>query len=584
MLTMKGLGAKYRIPIRPALGAGFFLLLVIIYLLGTISTSKLEAIRNDTSDRNQRFTGRLTLAINLRQSAGRAIAAARLYRDAQGLGIRGPVFKNDLAGEKVEMDRLLAEGDQGPPLDRRAWLEVKQAAAEFWGMFNPGAAVTDDQFFEKRSNLEKATSNLVEVVKKEQQQILEDTVKTQDRAAHLINSIKWLAVWLGLVIAVFTFWLTQRQFEQLQRATKRAQDAQDFTRSVLNSLANDVLALDERGEVLVANQAFQIHYGLTEADLARRDYREVLAALPEVAMFVAKALRDQGDDKSYRERIETGSYESEDGVRLLDVYLSPLTIGGRRRGRVVVMVDVTEAERAREELRRNRMLSGVGQMTAQVAHEIYNPLGALKLNVELLEHELNGHAAAQQTVDRLKRGIDHLSSIVMDLRDLTRPKDPERQPTEINQLLDEVLDLASDHLQQKQIRVRREYADEALRGEFDPVQLRKVFLNLVINAVDASPEGGEVTLKTRLLPRPEAAKTDGGGTERGVIAVSVIDHGTGMSAETKRRLFEPFYSTKQHGTGLGMMITQEIVKKHGGKIEVESHEGQGTAVSVYLPL
>src|SRR5262249_5550339 len=134
------------------------------------------------------------------------------------------------------------------------------------------------------------------------------------------------------------------------------------------------------------------------------------------------------------------------------------------------------------------------------------------------------------------------------------------------------------------IYVERNYSPQLPHGEFDPLQLRKVFLNLLINAVEASPQNSDVELRTRYVQdngAPAPAKTNGA---RGSLVISVIDRGAGMSAETKRRLFEAFYTTKRNGTGLGMMITQEIVKKHGGKMEVESEEGKGTTVSVYLPV
>jgi signal transduction histidine kinase len=249
-----------------------------------------------------------------------------------------------------------------------------------------------------------------------------------------------------------------------------------------------------------------------------------------------------------------------------------------------VILDVTEAEKVREELRRSRTLSAVGQITATVAHELYNPIGAVKLNLDLLEMQISEGGDFKHVVARLKRGVEHLSTIVMDLRHLTRTRDPERQTTDLNGLLDEVVELASDRLERSRICVERNYATQLPHGDYDPQQLRKVFLNLLINAVEASPQNSGVELQTQYLTdkaAPAPTETNG---DRGALVVSVIDRGAGMSIETKRRLFEAFYTTKHNGTGLGMMITQEIVKKHGGRIEVESAEGKGTRVSVYLPV
>jgi two-component system, sporulation sensor kinase E len=357
--------------------------------------------------------------------------------------------------------------------------------------------------------------------------------------------------------------------------TQQAQHAEGLTNSVFNSLTSGVLAINEQGGLLKLNQAFLKHFQLSAAELTLQDYRAALAPLPEISAFVERTLYNYNLAQGQRERIEIKPRAGRETTQLLDVSVAPLTVGEEEHGRVVVLDDVTEAENTREELRRNRTLSTVGQLTAQVAHEIYNPLGALKLNVELLEMQVNGDQDAQSTVARLKRGLEHLSTIVLDLRYLTRPREPERKPTDLNALLDEVVELAGDRLERSHIFVKRTYAPERLVGDYDPLQLRKVFLNLLINAIEASPRAGEVELRTQRLTTQAAAAP--------LLAVSVIDHGVGMSAETKRRIFEAFYSTKQHGTGLGMMITQEIIKKHDGRIEIESEEGKGTTVTVYLP-
>ncbi len=131
------------------------------------------------------------------------------------------------------------------------------------------------------------------------------------------------------------------------------------------------------------------------------------------------------------------------------------------------------------------------------------------------------------------------------------------------------IDLAGDRLLTKHINVERRYSSDGVVGQFDQSQLRKVFLNLLINAIDASPEMGSVEIRTQ----PNSSD----------LAVSIVDHGEGMSPETRRHLFEPFYSTKQQGTGLGMMVAQEIVSKHNGRMEIESTLGAGTTITVVLP-
>jgi signal transduction histidine kinase len=450
-----------------------------------------------------------------------------------------------------------------------------------------------EEYSGARSDLERAASKLAGEVIRVRDRTLDQYNKQQMKAASEVSNTSWMTFLIGLAFTVVSFALAQNQIHALRRTTRRAVEFEGRERSVTDSQRNFIVVINEKGELLRANKAFHNYSRTSEPELTLQDYRAVFAHMPEVSAFVSKALQNPDGSAEARERLEVkprsflkgakGTNKHAD-ARLFDVRVTPLRIENEPHGRVIVIDDVTESERQREENRRNRTLSAVGTITAQVAHELYNPIGAVKLNLELLEMQIKEDDDVKHTVGRLKRGVDHLSTIVMDLRYLTKPRDPERKPTDINKLLDEVCELANDRLERTRIRVARDYSTTVPEGDFDQQQLRKVFLNLLINAVEASPQNGEVKLRTRFLPRTSDDANPRLSKYRGALAISVIDRGSGMSPETKLRLFEAFYTTKRNGTGLGMMITQEIIKKHGGKIEVESEEGKGTTVSVYLPV
>jgi signal transduction histidine kinase len=443
-------------------------------------------------------------------------------------------------------------------------------------------AARQDTFYKSRSELSLATRALISLLLERQETMLKEIKDLQADATAQVNQRRWWTFLVGLGVAFVAYILTQHQVHQNRVAARIAQEADGLTTSVLNSLSNDVLAFDEQGAVLTVNPAFLKDFKLTGDECQQQDYRTLLSHSGELRAFVEQAGATSDGTRLQHQRLELKPDTDQEGMRLFDVDVAPRLVGEEQRGHVVVLTDVTEAEHAREEASRNRTLSAVGQLTAQVTHEIYNPLGAIKLNVELLEMQIGDDQEVKDTVARLKRGLEHLSTVVMDLRYLTRQREPERQPTELNVLLNEVIELASDRLESSRVVIKRNYAPDELRGDYDPLQLRKVFLNLLINAVEASPHSGEIELRTRSVKSEEVSGEFT--APHGALEISVVDHGVGMSPETKRRIFEAFYSTKQHGTGLGMMITQEIIKKHGGKIEIESEEGKGTTVSVYLPV
>jgi PAS domain S-box-containing protein len=617
-------------PIPTALVICFALLLGLILYSGGLGQKNLEDIRRKSNDSTLAYMRRLQLALDIREAASATISRARFYRAYKRLGIPGPVYRLEFIKSERKLKNLLEDGgklwmahqDALPKTEIEAWRNLESVAYEFWNMlkleeeeekssseaseangqiaagngnspkdtspkeldpnYDPNSNLGDD-FFERRTDLELAAIKLSDAIK-------DGLIDSQDyvdeqsiRAGSFYSSVNWVTVLMEIVVIGFTILLIISYIKQVKQEERLKQEARGQLRSVFDSLSNNIVVLGERGEVLEVNRAFLRHFEMKDAELKLQDYHAVLAQIPEIACFIEKTLQKEDFGQPQRQRIEVKSNNGHQRSNLFDVSVSPLKVGNSTNGRVIVMDDVTDEERVREELRRSRTLSAVGQITAQVAHEIYNPLGAIKLNLELLEMQTRGDEDLGHTIGRLKLGVEHLSTIIMDLRYLTRPREPERKPTDLNRLLDEVVDLAGDRLERSRISVTRDYSTEAPRGEFDPQQLRKVFLNLLINAVEASPNNGHVELQTQLVPQEEAAAIPDIGSSNGAIAVRVIDHGVGMSSETRRRLFEAFYTTKRNGTGLGMMITQEIVKKHGGKIEVESEEGKGTTVNVYLP-
>ncbi|MBK9315948.1 MAG: GHKL domain-containing protein [Acidobacteria bacterium] len=604
------------------LSIGFALLLILIWFVATISQNKLEQLRIQASENSQAYLERLELATGIREAASNVIAQARLYRAARDIGVPGVPYRFNLNKSKYGLERLLKKGDKlwgenpsGLPAGEvAAWLEIEGAIGDLWKQIEieekkpeetggqqaavvmpvpgpvsaPGAAAqqqdTTEGFYEKRSAIEQAALRMAEEIAKGRRGVFEEITQLQNRAANEIGRARWLTLLFGLGIAGLTLYTTQKQLNRLRDAERRLQEEQGRKGAIFDSLSNDILVLSKQGEVLEVNHAFRDHFNMTDAELKLQDYHAALAHVPEIATFVGGAVQNPDFVHRQRERIEVKSRIGQLNNSLFDVSVFPLHVGDETEGRVIVLDDVTEDERVREELRRSRTLSAVGQITAQVAHEIYNPLGAVKLNLELLEMQIGEDEDIRHTIGRIKRGVEHLSTIAMDLRFLTRPRDPERKPTDLSHLLDDVIELASDRLERSRIVVTRDFVIDPPEGEFDQQQLRKVFLNLLINAIEASSMDGEIELRTTVISAQDSASLHDLDAPQGAVVVSVIDHGTGMSEETRSRIFEAFFTTKRNGTGLGMMITQEIVKKHKGKIEIDSEEGKGTRVDVLLPL
>jgi len=222
---------------------------------------------------------------------------------------------------------------------------------------------------------------------------------------------------------------------------------------------------------------------------------------------------------------------------------------------------------------RSGALAALGRMAAQVAHELRNPLGGLKLFADYLEQRL-GVAKDTEGVEvarRISREVDHMAELVREITQFGRPTTLRRVPTSLNGLVESCLDLAQARAQGRKVRVTLDLDAALPAAMLDARELRKVFLNLISNALEAMDDEGSLTLRTRAV-------------ERGFLETTVEDTGCGMSDETRARAFDLFFTTKDTGTGLGMAIARSVIEQHSGRIEIRSQVGRGTQVRVLLPV
>jgi two-component system NtrC family sensor kinase len=222
-------------------------------------------------------------------------------------------------------------------------------------------------------------------------------------------------------------------------------------------------------------------------------------------------------------------------------------------------------------------------LAASLAHEIKNPLAGIAGAVQVMAEEMPKSHPRKPIMQEVLSQVRRLDRTVRDLLAFARPGKPDVASYDIHQILDRVLLLLAEDPEAKRIRVVRDYQPDVPALEVDGKQLGQVFLNLILNAIQAMPGGGQATLRTRLR---EAGETRGNGraTEGAIAEVAVSDTGPGIPDQVLHDLFKPFVSTKHRGTGLGLSVSRRIVEDHGGWIEVESLEGQGATFRVCLPV
>jgi two-component system nitrogen regulation sensor histidine kinase GlnL len=258
--------------------------------------------------------------------------------------------------------------------------------------------------------------------------------------------------------------------------------------------------------------------------------------------------------------------------------------GGRAVGLVALFNDLTRLKRHDQDLRRIERLASLGEFSAGMAHEIRNPLAGIATTAELLAKRVPEGDPSRGLLSMIVEEVRRLNRLIEDLLRFARPAAPQFTPLSIHRVLDRCVSLLAARAHAKHVVIERRYGGDVPTVELDQAQMTQVFLNLVKNALEASPAFGTITLATE-HGEGAAAPSGGGGRERGehVVRVRIVDRGPGIARDHLEKVWNPFFTTKPSGTGLGLPICQRIVAEHRGRIAIESQEGKGTEVLIELP-
>ena len=363
-------------------------------------------------------------------------------------------------------------------------------------------------------------------------------------------------------------------------------------------MASGVVAIDARGEVVMLNPGAQRILGCPEgepSDAFGKPCLEVLRLQPTVARLLLETL----DGRAALSRVELvlesarGELESTIGFTLTPVRNPE----GEVCGAAIIFRDLTPFERMDEQKRLHERLAALGQMAAGLAHEIRNPLAGMEIVAGLLERRLAHRDEECSLVTQLQSEIRSLERTVECCLEFVRPISPERGPVDLEDLVNEALDTALKRSSFSGV-IERVFDEELPQLNADVDQLRAVVTNLILNALEAMGGEGEDGEKRLVLglnhvvvppvERPVRVGADGrvapGAVARQEVVITVSDTGPGVSNELKEKIFYPFFTTKQSGSGVGLAAAQKIVAGHGGVLELDSGTGRGCSFRVHRPI
>jgi signal transduction histidine kinase len=376
--------------------------------------------------------------------------------------------------------------------------------------------------------------------------------------------------------------------EEVQNYFLRLAQEKGFLETVFNAIQEGIIVTDSTGRITYLNDAACELFGLEASDA------------------IGKRLDERVRGLDWESLTQSGGPVSRDmeifypDNRFINFYIVPLMIEHRETGAVagvadsghrghapgaksgvteqvghaMILRDITESRRSAQQTIESERFNALTLLAAGVAHEIGNPLNSLHIHLQLMErqaHKLDGAAREefQESIDIARSEVDRLDSIVTQFLRAIRPSKPQLQPENANTIVEEAVRFFAPEIQDRDIVVEQELRSDLPLLRIDRDQMKQAFYNVIKNSLEAMKRGGILRVRT-----------DRDDTH---VLVSFVDTGSGMSAGNLSRVFEPYFTTKPSGTGLGLLIVRRIVREHGGELSIESSEGKGLALTIRLP-
>ncbi len=367
--------------------------------------------------------------------------------------------------------------------------------------------------------------------------------------------------------------------EEVQNYFLRLAQEKGFLETVFNSIQEGIIVTDSNGRITYLNDAACELFGLEPNDSIGKRLDERVRGLDWKSLSQSEVAVSRDMEIFYPAN------------RFINFYIVPLiierepgsdketvnktdAISGHQVGHAIILRDITESRRTEQQTIESERFNALTLLAAGVAHEIGNPLNSLNIHLQLIEREARKRDGAksaelQESVEVARAEVNRLDSIITQFLRAIRPTRPELKPENINSIVEEAVRFLAPEIKDRDIVVEQELRSDLPLLELDRDQMKQAFYNVIKNSFEAMKRRGILRIRTDM--------------DDSHVIVRFTDSGGGMSPENLSRVFEPYFTTKTSGTGLGLLIVRRIVREHGGELSIESNEGKGLTVTIRLP-
>jgi len=370
--------------------------------------------------------------------------------------------------------------------------------------------------------------------------------------------------------------------EEVQNYFLRLAQEKGFLETVFNSIQEGIIVTDSKGRITYLNDAACQLFGLEADDSLGKRLDERVRGLDWNALSREDAVsRDMEIFYPANRFINFYSVPLMIEKQTADDKIEPPSPGSgepgnhaEQVGHAIILRDITESRRSEQQTIESERLSALTLLAAGVAHEIGNPLNSLNIHLQLIEREARKHDGAkraelQESVAVARAEVNRLDSIITQFLRAIRPTRPQLRPENVNSIVEEAVRFFTPEIKDRDIVVEQELRSDLPLIDIDRDQMKQAFYNVIKNSFEA--------MKSRGILRIRTDKDDSH------VMIKFTDTGGGISAENLSHVFEPYFTTKSSGTGLGLLIVRRIVREHGGELSIESSEGKGLTVTIRLP-